>query len=132
VVRVAKAQTVPLDVAMTVYLRPTTPRAPTIAQLRALLGSRPLPDGRLGFFDPDNLDFGQGIASSQIIRLAQGVAGVQNVVVTRFQELGVPPPAGTVAVPAFIPIGPLEVARLDQDPNRPENGVLSLTVVGGR
>jgi predicted phage baseplate assembly protein len=127
-VRVQPAQSVPLDIALTVNLQPTTPRAPAIAQLRAVLGTRRLPDGSLGFFHPDNLTFGQGIASSQLIKLAQGVAGVQNVVVTRFQKLGAPP--GPVL--RFIEIGPLEVARLDQDPNRPENGVLSLDVRGGR
>ena len=31
-----------------------------------------------------------------------------------------------------LPIGPLEVARLDSDPNRPENGRLTLNMRGGR
>jgi hypothetical protein len=38
----------------------------------------------------------------------------------------------SVPVTGLLPIGPLEVARLDNDPNDPENGVLTLTLRGGR
>jgi hypothetical protein len=32
----------------------------------------------------------------------------------------------------FIPMGPFQVARMDNDPSLPGNGRLSLTMMGGR
>jgi hypothetical protein len=40
-------------------------------------------------------------------------------------------PATDYADAGLIPIAPLEVAVLDNDPNRPENGRLTLRVEGG-
>jgi len=66
------------------------------------------------------------------------VTGVQNVQVTRLEryEVGEPQPGETQAeeLPAgsVLALGPLEIARLDHDPNFPENGRLSLDMRGGR
>ena len=94
--------------------------------------------GTRGLFAPDNLTFGEGIYVSKIVAAAQAVPGVQNVVVTRLEryEIGEPSPGESDAdeVPAgsVLALGPLEIARLDNDPNFPENGRLSLDMRGGR
>ena len=92
-------------------------------------------DGRVvggvaGFFHPDNLTFGQGVALSALVAAAQSVAGVDNVRVTRL-ERRYEGPAGEVAR-GLLPLGPLEIARLDNDPSRPDDGLLEIIMEGGR
>src|SRR5205085_9066291 len=108
---------------------PAALRGPATAALRDALGSRALPDGRRGFFHPDNLTFGQGVAKSRLVAAAQAVPGVESVEVTRLRRLG---RAGGPVAPEFLAIGPLEIARLDDDPNRLGGGRLRLDVRGGR
>jgi hypothetical protein len=44
------------------------------------------------------------------------------------------PDASTEEVPSnwVLSLGPLQIARLDNDPNFPENGILTLDLRGGR
>ena len=127
---VKQAVTVPLDVALTVCVLPHFLRGHVEAALLAVLGNRLLPDGRRGFFHPDNLTFGGGIALSRLLAAAQGVAGVESVTVTRLERLH-EGPHGEIAA-GLLPIGPLEVARLDNDLRFPGNGRLQPTMRGGR
>ena len=130
-VMVSQAQYVPLDLALTICVLPNYQRAHVESALLAVLGTQ-------GLFAPDNLTFGEGIYVSKIVATAQAVPGVQNVVVTRLEhyEIGEPSPGESDAdeVPAgsVLTLGPLEIARLDNDPNFPENGRLSLDMRGGR
>jgi hypothetical protein len=71
------------------------------------------------------------------VAAVQAVTGVQNVVITRLERLEIGEPAGndeTDEVPAgsVLTLGPLEIAQLDNDPNFPENGRLSLDMRGGQ
>lgn len=127
---VRRAQYVPLDVAMEVCVRPNFLRAHVKAALLDLFGHRTLPDGRRGFFHPDNLSFGDGIFLSRLVATAQGVTGVQSVRVTRLQRLFERP--GREIETGVLPLDPFEIARLDNDPNSPENGQLRLEMRGGR
>ncbi len=127
---VRRAQSVGLDVALTVTLLPDFVRGHVKAELLGVLGNRDLPDGRRGFFHPDNLTLGQGVALSPLVAAAQAVTGVRNVVVHRFQRLGRRP--NREIANGFLPIGPLEVVRLDDDPRLPGNGRLALDLRGGR
>ena len=121
---------VPLDIEMTVCVRPAYLAAHVKAALLDTLGTNVLSDGRLGFFNPDNLTFGDSIYLSRLIGSAQAVAGVLAVEVTKLQRLyhG----DASEIENGVLPIGPLEIARLDSDPNFPENGRLKLTMRGGR
>ena len=118
---VRQAVPVPLDLALTVCVKPHTLRGHVRAALLDVLGDRALADGRRGFFHPDNLTFGEGISLSRLIAAAQAVTGVESVQVDRFQRLD-REPAGEIAS-GFLPLGPLEIARL---------GKLDLNVGGGR
>jgi hypothetical protein len=109
------------------------------AALLDVLSNRVLPDGRLGFFHPDNLTFGEGIDVSRIVAAAQAITGVQNVQVTRLEryEIGELPMGAEAAQEELPPGGilalsPFEIARLDNDPSFPENGRLILDLRGGR
>jgi hypothetical protein len=88
-----------------------------------------LPDGRLGFFHPDNLTFGEGIYLSKLVAAAQAVEGVESVQADKLERLFEGP---NEIENGILPLAPLEIARLDNDPSFPENGVLTLDVRGGR
>ena len=136
---VAPAEYVPLTVSLTVCVLPNYLRGHVESAVLDALSNRVLPNGSLGFFHPDNLSFGDGIYASQLIATVQAVTGVQNVKLTELErfEISEPtsdPEASTEEVPSnwVLSLGPLQIARLDNDPNFPENGVLTLDLRGGR
>lgn len=128
--QVTPATPVPLEIELLVCVRPGYLRGHVRAALLDALGARALADGRRGFFHPDNLTFGAPVALSRLVAAATAVAGVESVQVKTFKRL-FEPPAGEIEA-GLIPVGPLEIARLDNDPNRPEHGTLRLTMRGGR
>jgi hypothetical protein len=89
-----------------------------------------LPDGRRGLFHPDNFSFGQSVFLSPIYAAAHQVPGVGAVEITAFQRQGTPDKSFLDR--GELPLGRLEVARLDNDVNFPERGVLRLELDGGR
>ncbi|GAA4005742.1 hypothetical protein GCM10022247_29240 [Allokutzneria multivorans] len=82
------------------------------------------------FFHPDRLTFGTPIRASALIAAAAAVPGVRGAWLTRFQRQFEPP--GRELENGLLPLGDLEVAQLDNDLSRPENGVLKVNVGGGR
>ncbi|HET8629698.1 MAG TPA: hypothetical protein VFL91_19945, partial [Thermomicrobiales bacterium] len=89
-------------------------------------------------FHPDALTFGDEIALSALVAAAQsvpGVAGVEGLTVATPDEVYAwpePDGAGGVTPGPVIRLGPLEVARLDNDPAAPAHGTLTLELRGGR
>ncbi len=98
--------------------------------MRDALSSVILPDGRLGAFHPDNFTFGQPVFASRVVAAAQAVEGVESVRLDRFQRLVDPDPA--TQENGVIPIGRLEVAQLDNDPNYRDRGRLLVSAGGGQ
>lgn len=127
---VVPATYVSLDIAMTMCVLPHYLRGHVKAALLDLFSNGVLPGGKLGFFHPDNLTFGEGIPLSKLVALAQAVPGVESVTVNKLERL-FEGPNGELKN-EFLPLGPLEIARLDNDPNFPEHGKLVLTMRGGR
>jgi len=121
---------VPIDLAVLVCVDPEHFQSDVEQGVRAALGSQTNPDGSKGLFHPDNLTFGQPVFVSSIVAAASAVDGVSKVVVTKFQQFG-KAAAGELDAGVLAPTD-LEVARLDDDPNFPENGRLDLEVKGGR
>jgi len=128
--KVVTAHYVALDIAMTICVQPDFQRGHVKAALLDAFSNRVLPTGQLGFFHPDNLTFGQGIALSKLVAIAQATQGVQSVEVTRLRRL-FEGPHGELRK-EFLPIGPMEIAQLDNDPNFPEHGKIVFKLVGGR
>ncbi len=120
---------VPLDIALDVCAAPGYFRSDVKLALLETLSSVDLPDGRRGFFHPDNFTFGQPVYLSRIIAAAMSVPGVAWVQPTRFQRWG--HAANNEIANGLLTTGRLEIARLDNDPNRPENGKLELDMQGG-
>lgn len=127
---VTPARTVPLSITLAVCVRPDQLRGHVRAALLDALGPRRLPGGGHGLFYPDALSFGEGIHLSRIITAAQAVQGVESLRVTQFERL-FEGPNGELAA-GILRLGPFEIARLDNDPNHPEHGQLTLTLEGGR
>ncbi len=127
---VRPARYVPLKIELAVCVLPHYLRGHVEAALLEVLGTHDLADGRRGFFHPDNLTFGEGIYLSKLLAAAQAVTGVESVRVTTFQRLG-EGDNGEIDN-GILPLGPFEIAQLDNDPSFPEHGTLKLTMGGGR
>jgi hypothetical protein len=93
--------------------------------VKTALGSGVLEDGSPAIFNPDTLAFGQSLYRSQIIRAAMAVDGVAQVEIVSFRRLD----DSRSSDP--LPIGKLEIARLNTDPGRPERGRLRIDLEGG-
>jgi hypothetical protein len=100
------------------------------AALLQVISNTTLPDGRRGFFHPDNFTFGQPVYLSRLYAAAQAVTGVRYVEIKKFQRLGID--SDQAITDGVLQIGRLEIARLDNDPNFRERGVLRFDLQGGR
>jgi hypothetical protein len=127
---VARARYVPLDIEFEVCVAPHYLRGHVAAALRDAFGNRVLPNGRRGFFHPDNLTFGGGIYLSALVAAAQKVEGVASVGVKKLQRF-FENENGEIAK-GILPLRKNEIAQLDNNPNFPERGKLTLTLKGGR
>jgi hypothetical protein len=121
---------VPLDIELNVCAAPGHQHGQILAELYRVLGSGRLADGRLGFFHPDALTFGEPVRLSRLVAVAAAVPGVRSVEVTRLrrlfeQERG-------EREDGVLRLGPLEIATCDNDPDRPENGLLAIALGGAR
>jgi hypothetical protein len=86
--------------------------------------------GTNGFFSASRFGFGDPVRLSDLYAAVLGVEGVQYITMSHFKRLGDRYPEETAQ--GVIEIGPLEIARCDNDPSHPENGVLSLRTCGGK
>ncbi|HEV7322664.1 MAG TPA: hypothetical protein VGO04_29025 [Ensifer sp.] len=129
---------VPLDIILFVCASPDAYASDINRDLLALFSDRDLPDGTRGLFHPDVLEFGADVALSPMIARAMRIDGVSwigttdenNVAVGHFARMD--QPGVDYAAEAIVPIASAEIARLDNDPSRPENGRVRFIVGGGR
>lgn len=128
---VVEGRFVPLRLALQVCVLAHYSRAHVKAALLDALGSRPRIGGGLGFFHPDNWRFGQPVALSQIVAAAMRIDGIETVRVTALSRLNTPGDTGALDSGQLV-IGHGEIARLDNDPDFPENGKLELAIGGGQ
>ncbi|AJZ87063.2 putative baseplate assembly protein [Streptomyces sp. AgN23] len=144
---VGPARAVPLDIALAVCAAPGHQHGQILAELYRALGSRRFSGGRLGFFHPDALTFGEPVRLSRLVAVAAAVPGVLSVEVTRLRRLwheGLEGPKGSddgtsyetshgeALEDGILRLGPLEIAQCDNDPDRPENGRLVIELKGAR
>jgi hypothetical protein len=126
-------------VTLNVCVLPNFLRGHVEAAVLDALSTQLLPNGQPGFFHPDNLTFGQGIFVSKLVAAVQAVPGVQDVSVTELERFETSEPPADIDMPgeelplgSVLELGALEIARLDNDPNFPENGRLVVHMRGGR
>lgn len=106
---------VPLDVEVTVWLE----RGERAARLYERLAAGG------GHFAAAEFGFGQPVYASRITSRLLAVPGVADVRIDELHRWG-QPSAGELEN-GVVPIGPLEVARLDNDPEAPQRGTLRVT-----
>ena len=130
-------QFVSLDIAMSVCTKPGYFAADVKQALLEAFGTGILADGRRAFFHSDNFTFGQAVHLSRIITTAMQAPGVQWVDMEidatkphhRFQRWG---EKGVDHVAkGRIEMQRLEIARLENNPNAPENGRIEFLMGGG-
>ncbi len=120
---------VPVEIGLLVCVSPGHLRAHVAAAVLEALSNGVGPDGRKGLFHTDNLTFAQPVFLSSVYAAVHALAGVESVVVTTFERQSEPASSGLEN--GVLPMGRLEIARLDNDPNFPERGVLNVTLGGG-
>ena len=120
---------VSLEIVMNVCAKPGYLAADVKQAILRVLGTQPRPDGTLGLFAPDEFSFGQPVYLSPIIAAVQDTDGVSSVTVITFQRQG--QDATNAVAAGVISLQSLEIARLDNDPNFPEHGILTVNVDGG-
>jgi hypothetical protein len=121
---------VSLEVEMTICVKPDYFRGSVKQALLTVFSNRALAGGGRGVFHPDNFTFGQPVYLSSLYQAAQAVAGVASVEVIKFQRQGQSGTSGLTT--GKLELGRLEIARLDNDPNFPEHGMLRLNLEGGK
>ncbi len=100
------------------------------------------PDGRRGFFHPDDWTFGQPLYASQLMGRVLKVQGIERVLLVSMRrwEAGVgatdvvsvnPEDLPEVAV-ARVEVGPAEIIEVANDPNQLERGRIQFDILGGR
>jgi len=129
-VEVQLANYVSLKIEMKICVQPHYLRGHVESALLDVFSNGVQQNGELGFFNPDNLTFGEGIYLSKLVAAALAVTGVESVQVTKLERLG-EGDHGELA-DGILKLGPLEVPQLDNDPNFPERGTLKITLRGGR
>ncbi len=129
---IAGPKFVSVEVEMFVCVKPGYFRSQVKAALLEIFSNKQLPDGRRAEFHPDNFTFGDPVYLSKIYAAAQAVEGVRYVDVGVFQRLG--DTSTSALASGVLAMGALEIARLDNDANFPERGVLRLKpeMRGGR
>lgn len=120
---------VPLDIELGICVPPGYIAAAVKQSLLLRLSNGLDAQAQPTFFHPDHFSFGTGLALSALVEAVQAVTGVASVDVIRFQRWGRTP--NKERDEGLIPAAPLEVLRLDNDPNFPENGRLTLRMRGG-
>ncbi|HEY6446745.1 MAG TPA: putative baseplate assembly protein [Acidobacteriaceae bacterium] len=121
---------VSLEIVLQICVDPNYFQLDVQQALMQVLGSQVLPNGRKGFFFPGNFTFGQSVYLSPIYAAVLTVPGVMGVTAQTFQPQG----ADTTQYlgQGEIPLGPLQIARLANDPSFPDHGQLTLSMQGGK
>jgi len=127
---VQEAQPVPLAIELMVCVKDSYLRGHVKAVLLEQFSNRVMSDGTPGFFHPDRLTFGEDIYLSAIVAEAQAVEGVASVEVTKLQRLFEAP--NREIENGVLPLGPFEIAQVENDRLNPELGQLTIIMGGGR
>ncbi len=123
-------QYVSLEIGLSVCVDPDYFQRDVEQALLRVLGSGTLPNGQPALFAPQNFELGQPVYLSPIYAAARRVAGVLTVTATVFEPEG--QNTQVYLQQGFIPMGPFQVARMDNDPSLPGNGQLRLCMMGGK
>lgn len=126
---VRAATYVPLEIEIRLCVGTGHFRGDVLAEAGRVLSNRSFADGTRGFFHPLGFGFGAAVYLSRLYAAVEAIEGINSAEVLVFKRYWKMP--GNDLARGRIEMGPFEIARLDNDRNFPENGVLRLTAVGG-
>lgn len=132
-IRIKPPHYVALDVSIHVCVKPAYLKKQVKERLLDTFGNYtyidPLGTKQKGLFHPDNLTFEKSIFLSQLYDTAMQIDGVSSVRIDRFKRFG--KLDNHELENGMLRISPFEIARLDNDSNFQENGVIEFTMEGG-
>ncbi len=136
---VVAAHSVPLEIALPICVAPGFIAGDVRARLNQTFSAVVQPDGKPGFFSPDNFTFGQPLYLSKVLAVASNVLGVASIdtsptssprlVFRRSDQLQ--SNTGDPTIDDVVRVGPGEVIRVDNDINQPQNGKITFILQGG-
>lgn len=129
-VELRDADYVPLHIGLLVNVRDGYFARLVREAVERALGKGTIESGAPAFFSPQRFGFGDAVYLSDLYAAVMAVEGVASVQVTRFKQLGDRFPDREAD--GVIPVGPLAIARLDNDPAHPELGVVFVRTCGGK
>ena len=82
----------------------------------------------------DNFTFGQPVYLSKIYEIVSSIEGVDYLDVTSFTKVGYGKREEPIKYlqQGYISVDEFEIVRLDNDPNFPEHGIISVNLIGGK
>lgn len=128
-IEITSPRFVPLDIKVTVFLKSGYLQSSVKETLQTVFSASVTSTGKRGFFHPDNFTFGQPVYLSHLVEVGMKVVGVSRVDVLRFERWG--QHSYVDLENAVITIKRLEIVRLDNDPDKPENGRIEFDLRGG-
>ena len=123
------AKLVGLVISLLVTVAPSFQRTAVRQALSAVFTTGLQPNGQPGLLDPAQFAFGASVYLSPFISAAQDIAGVAAVQCQAFQRVDAP--QTDYAAQGAIPLARLEIARVNNDPSRPDLGSLTTAMEGG-
>ncbi len=132
--RVIAPRYVPLDIAMLFFPQTGFSPGEVESRVRQELGASVLPDGRRGFFHPDEFSFSDPVYLSRLYARVQSVPGVWYTYISVFKRLegGLDPDYVELRTDLKVdalPMGANEIARCDSDPDFPERGFVRVSAL---
>jgi hypothetical protein len=140
---VRPAQYVPLDIKLTLCADPDYWTDDLWDVLENEFSTGFTPDGRPGFFNPDQWTFGQALHASQVIGRALRITGVDRVLSLSMRRWNAGSGGGLVTVtltPDMMPenvtekiqVAAFEIIEVNNDPSSLETGRIQFDILGGR
>jgi hypothetical protein len=129
-IQLESPQYVPLEIELIVCVDPGYFQSDVKQAMLQALGTGIRSNGQPGYFAPQNFAFGETIFLSPIYAAARKVPGVTSVSAKVFQPQGIP--TKSYLHRGEIPLGPLQIAQMDNDPSYPNHGRLTLDMRGGK
>jgi hypothetical protein len=120
---------VPLDIVLSVCVKPGYFKSDVKETLLNVFSNYEWGPGEKGFFHPDNFTFAQPVYLGRMYETAMKVEGVAYVEVTRFHRWGKAP--NNEMNLGLLRTAGVEIVRLDNDPDFPENGKIEFEMKGG-
>ena len=120
---------VALDLLVEVCATAEAYRGDVLAGIVAALIAGP-PPATAGFFGSQNFTFGTPLDRSRLEAAIKNVTGVAGVTCLQYRMRS--RTQGYAEMPDVLTVGSDEIIRLDNDPSRPDNGSLRVSVLGGK